>query len=675
MRDYGSLSDFTYGLARDQPERVRMKPERSLTRVAKVVKQYRDAMDAEDFDSAAAAGDRMIAQMGDQADAFACRAEAHFRAGRAGDASNDFAQAHLLQPEEPKFLVRFGDSLEAAGQRENAAMCYKRALDLDEGNHDALLGMGRVLEALGRPRDASGYILKAVTLHPDSAMACHAAGRFMHLYGDRGDASQFFVKAITNNPKLPNPYRILANYLREAKDFTGAIQLYDALLENVPGDPIGLSERAHCLAHTSDWEAPGYVDFDPATPEQLNTGAGPFQFLPMEDDPANLLHRCKMHANRMLAGVQPTPLAPYAGHDRIRIGYFSADFHDHATMHLLAGVLEAHDRSRFELHAYSFGPDFDDHMRARATAAVDAFHDISGMDNRTAAMFARSHEIDIAVDLKGYTAGMRIGIFGHRTAPVQVTWLGFPGSTGAPCIDAIIADDMVIPPELEQYYSEKVVNLPDCYQPNDRARPLPDPSVTRASQGLPEDAVVFASFNNVYKLSPAEFDIWMELLREVEGSVLWQLTGGAESTANLRRAADARGVDPARLIFAPRLKQAPHLSRLALADIFLDTFNCNAHTTASDALWAGVPVVTVPGRQFAARVAGSLVSAAGTPETICENREAYRDCALRLARNPEARAALRDRLIAGRETCALFDTERFTRNLEAALESLYVKGR
>lgn len=648
-----------------------MKPERSLTRLSDSLTEYRSAMAEGDFAAAVAAADAMIAGLRDQADPFACRAEAHFRAGRATEAANDFAKAHLLQPSNPQFLVRFGDALEAAGQRDNAATCYARALDIDEANHDALLGLGRVLEAMGRPRDAAPHILKAVTLHKGSALACHAAGRFLHLYGDREDAAQFFAKAIENDPKLPHPYRILANYLREAKDYNSAIQLYDGLLANVPGDQIGLSERAHCLAHINAWDAPGYAEFDPATPAQLATGAGPFQFLPMEDDPAHLLHRCKLHAERMLGNVQPMPIRRYRAHDRIRVGYFSADFHDHATMHLLAGVLESHDRSRFEVQAYSFGPDHEDHMRARAVAAVDGFHDISGMDDRSAAMLARSHEIDIAVDLKGFTSGMRIGIFGHRAAPVQVTWLGFPGSTGATCMDAIIADRMVIPPELERFYSERVVNLPDCYQPNDRSRPLPDPSVTRAAVGLPEDAVVFGSFNNVYKISPAEFDIWMELLRAVDGSVLWQLTGGAESTANLRSAAEARGVDPARLIFAPRLRQGPHLSRLALADIFLDTFNCNAHTTASDALWAGVPVVTVAGRQFAARVAASLVSAAGTPETICESREAYRDCALRLARDTAERAELRTRLVAGRETCALFDTARFTRNLEHALAALH----
>ena len=651
-----------------------MKPDRSLNRISTKLSLYRKAMKRREFDKAAKCATAVMRLMPDRPEIFLCRAEAHYCAGRMTEAANDFAQAHLLDPRNVHILVRFGQSLSTAGRHEDALTCHAHALDLDDGDLDALLGAGQALEALGRPRDAGGYYLKAVELYPESVHACHSAGSYLHRYGDRGDAAQFFAKALTNDPKIPQPYRVLAGYLREVNDFTGASKLYDALLMNVPDDPVGLAERAHCLAHINDWEAPGYAEFDPAHTALLENGAAPFQFLAAEDDPANLLMRTRPHARRLLAGIIPTPVAPHTDHDRIRIGYFSADFHDHATMHLLAGVLEAHDHSRFELYAYSFGPERQDHMRARVVAAMDHFHDLSGMDDRTAAMMARSHEIDIAIDLKGYTSGTRFGIFGHRVAPVQVTWLGFPGSTGAECMDVILADRVVIPPELEQFYSERVVALPDCYQPNDRARPLPDPGVTRTHAGLPEDAVVFASFNAVYKISPAEFDIWMELLREVEGSVLWQLAGNAESVANLRKAAEARGVDPARLIFAPRLRQAPHLSRLALADIFLDTFNCNAHTTASDALWAGVPVVTMPGRQFAARVAASLVTAAGTPETICDSREAYRDCALRLARDPHARSELRARLIAGRTTSALFDTERFTRNLEAAFATLHAEA-
>ncbi|THH37328.1 tetratricopeptide repeat protein [Aliishimia ponticola] len=649
-----------------------MKPERSLAKISKPLSNYRTAMGSGDYRQAITFADTMIAQLPGHADLYACRAEARLRGGDAINAANDFAEAHNLQPDEPQYLVRFGDALDQAGERDGAESCFRRALQLDGDCLTALLGLGRVLEALGRPREAAPVILQAVRSFPDSALACHAAGRFLHIYGSKEDAIPFFRKAIENDPTLPDPYRVLANYLRETKHFDDAITLYNGLLEIVPGDAVGHSERAHCLAHINDWTDPGYANFDPGTPEQLQTSAGPFQFLALEDAPERLLERCKRYAHRMLGGITPAKVKPTA-HDRIRVGYFSADFHDHATMHLLAGMLEAHDRAAFELFAYSFGPDHDDTMRARAIAAVDHFHDISGMDDRSAAEFARAHELDIAIDLKGFTSGQRIAIFGHRVAPVQMTWLGFPGSTGADCMDVILADTVVIPPELAHAYSEKVVRMPQCYQPNDRARPLPDPALTRADVGLPEDAFVFCSFNSPYKISPAEFDIWMELLREIDGAVLWQLTGGDASSANLRKAAEARGVDPSRIIIAPRLDPGPHLSRVALADLFLDTFNCNAHTTASDALWAGVPVLTKPGRQFAARVAASLVTAAGTPETVCADTEAYRDTALALARDPERLAELKARLIAGRDTCALFDTERFTRDFESVLRDCVLR--
>lgn len=237
-------------------------------------------------------------------------------------------------------------------------------------------------------------------------------------------------------------------------------------------------------------------------------------------------------------------------------------------------------------------------------------------------------------------------------------------------MDYMIADDVTVPDNLAKHYSEHVIALPNCYQPNDRSRPLPDRTLQRTDVGLPEDGFVFCSFNASYKLSPREFDIWMGLLRDIPGSVLWQLDGGDMSRANLCKAAEARGVDPDRLIFAPRVSQSEHLSRLALADLFLDTFNCNAHTTASDSLWAGVPVLTVLGEQFAARVAASLCTAAGTPETICDSPETYAAMARALADDPVALGALRQRLEDERDTCPLFDTERFTRNLEDALIAL-----
>lgn len=604
---------------------------------------------------------------------WAMRSDARMQTGSPQDALEDIAQANALAPDMPAYLTAFGQVLVALDDKDSAEACFLRALQLDDSFLRALLGIGSLYEKTGRSGEASGFVLKAVQDHPESAAACHAAGRFLHNFGERTDAAQFFAKAIENDPKLPEPYRVLAGYLREADDIPSAIAMYDGLLRHNPEDQMTLAERAHCLAHLNDWTHRGYSRFNPSTPAQLRSGASPFLYLPFEDNAANARTRSEIYARKLVGGVTAAQVAPHSN-EKLRIGYFSADFHDHATMHLLAGVLESHDTDKVEVFAYSYGPDKQDHMRQRAEQACAQFVDIRGLDDFSAAELARQHKIDVAVDLKGFTAGTRIKLFAHRAAPVQVAWLGFPGTTGARCMDYMIADSVTVPPDLEQHYSEKIIALPGCYQPNDRSRPLPDPNARRVDHGLPEDGFVFCSFNSSYKVSPREFDIWMQLLHEVDGSVLWQLDGGDISRTRLRGAAMARGIDPDRIIFAERVSQAEHLARLALADLFLDTFNCNAHTTASDALWAGVPVVTVLGEQFAARVAASLCTAAGTPETICDSPETYQTMALALARDTTALGALRQRLVDGRDNCVLFDTEEFTRTLEEAFLRIAKRG-
>ena len=637
----------------------------AMQRVAAIHRHMRGG----NFTLAVAEASSLIDSEPHTASHWAMRAAAQLKLGQMSEAVADYAHVNALEPDNPDYLCAFGSALVAAGEGDSSEACFLRALQLDDTHLESLLAIGSLYEKTGRTPDASPYILKAVQTHPTSAPACHAAGRFLHHYGERSDAAQFFAQAIKNDPKLPEPYRVLAGYLREADDLLSAVAMYDALLVQLPDDQMTLAERAHCLSHMNDWNHPGYRDFDAASKGQLACGASPFLYLPLEDNPTNARKRSEKYARKLIGAIAAKPLTP-PKNDKLKIGYFSADFHDHATMHLIAGVLEAHDRSKVELFAYSYGPNLHDHMRARAVAAVDHFTDITDMDDYTAAHLAREHGLDIAIDLKGFTAGTRLRIFAHRAAPVQVSWLGYPGTTGAACMDYMIADDITVPDKMTRHYSETVIALPGCYQPNDRDRPLPDRTLQREDVGLPSDGFVFCSFNASYKLSPREFDIWMRLLREVPGSVLWQLDGGEVSRENLRKAAEDRDVDPARLIFAPRVSQAEHLGRMALADLFLDTFNCNAHTTASDSLWAGVPVLTVLGNQFAARVAASLCTAVGTPETICDSPESYATMALALAQDPAALAGLRQRLEDGRDTCALFDTVRFTRNLENALFGL-----
>jgi len=352
--------------------------------------------------------------------------------------------------------------------------------------------------------------------------------------------------------------------------------------------------------------------------------------------------------------------------DRIRVAYLSADFHSHATAALMAGVFEHHDRERFQTVAMSFGPDDGSDMRARLVAAFDSFVDVRDKSDGEVAALLRQRKVDIAVDLKGYTQDARPGILAHRAAPLQVGYLGFPGTMGVDYIDYIIADRTVIPAGHEPFYSEKIAYLPDTYQANDAKRRISQSALARRDLGLPEEAFVFCCFNNNFKIMPAIFAIWMELLAAVEGSVLWLLQDNAAAARNLQREAAARGIAPERLIFAQRTNLDAHLARHRLADLFLDTLPYNAHTSASDALWAGLPVVTCLGETFAGRVAASLSRAVGLPELVTESLGDYEALALRLARDPAMLSALKAKLAHNRATHPLFDTARFTRNLEAA---------
>ena len=350
--------------------------------------------------------------------------------------------------------------------------------------------------------------------------------------------------------------------------------------------------------------------------------------------------------------------------NKIKIGYFSADFHDHATMYLMAEVFELHDKSRFEIIGFSFGRDKQDDMRRRAVAAFDQFHDVRDKSDEEVAKLSRTIGVDIAVDLKGYTLDSRVGIFAQRAAPIQVNFLGYPGTMGASFIDYIIADRKVIPEKFRDLYSEKVAYLPHSYQPNDRRREIANRKFTRQECGLPDNAFVYCSFNANYKINPDVFDVWMEILRSVEDSVLWLLGGNQTAIINLRSEAEKRGVDPNRLIFAEHMKLSEHLARHELADLFLDTWPCSAHTTASDSLWAGLPVLTLPRETFASRVAASLLMQLDLSELISSNEGDYNNMAVELGKNPGQLFRYREILKGNLKTSTLFDTPLFTTNLE-----------
>jgi len=398
----------------------------------------------------------------------------------------------------------------------------------------------------------------------------------------------------------------------------------------------------------------------------------PFMFLGISESAQDQLRcsqtwvrdQCAPSASRLWRGNRYR-------HDRIRLAYVSAHFHERPMGYLMARLFELHDRSRFETIAISSGPDDRSAMRARLKGAFERFIDVRQRSDREVVQQMRQLEIDIAVDRTSFTQGARPGIFAMRAAPIQVSYLAYPGTMGADFIDYVVADEVVIPPEHHAWYAEKVVYLPDSYFVNDSTRKIADRTPTRAELGLPERGFVFCCFNNNYKTTPQVFDVWMRLLREVEGSVLWLLEDNAAAESNLRREASARQVEPDRLIFAPRIAHGDHLARHRQANLFLDTLPCNAHTTATDALWAGLPVLTCIGTTFTGRVAASLLRAIGLPELITDSLDAYFALALQLAGDTERLDDIRRTLLNHRTTWPLFDTDRFRRHIEAAYQEMW----
>ncbi len=394
----------------------------------------------------------------------------------------------------------------------------------------------------------------------------------------------------------------------------------------------------------------------------------PFAHVTLLDDPAAQLKAARCLARHLAAQARPFAARRSDwrpdGARRLKLGYLSADFHEHATCILMAEMFEHHDRSRFEVTLYSHGKSDGSAMRRRIEQACEHFVDLRGLSDGDIAARIHADGCDLLVDLKGYTRNHRVGVLAWQPAPVTATFLGFPGSTGADFIDYLVGDPVVTPLEHAPFYSEHLAQMPVCYQPNDRQRALP-PAPTRAAAGLPEDAVVLAGFNQPYKISAEVFDVWCVLLDALPQALLWLLEWNAQSRENLEREAVTRGIDPARIVWAPRLRPADHMARMQLADLFLDTWPCNAHTTASDALWAGVPVVTFTGRTFASRVAASLVHAVGLPELACDDIGHYARTVVELAHDPERRARLRATLVQARTASPLFDSQRFARDFEA----------
>jgi protein O-GlcNAc transferase len=593
----------------------------------------------ERFEEALASYDRVIALAPRHIDALTNRADALKVLKRHDEAIAAYDRVLRIVPEHADALNNRGNALFELKRYDEAIASLNAALAVKPNDPDVLFNLGRALQEADRDDAALVAFGEALAAHPGNADAWYSRGNSFGKLGRIDEAITDYERAVAIAPDHPHAFDAMLRYRLDACHWQELARLRT---EEISRRVAGGKPAIH-----------------------------PLKLLCFPIHPAIQLQCAQSWVGEKTRGLQTPSNFKAHPRDRLRIAYLSADFRVHAVAMLIAELFELHDRSRFELLAISFGSDDGSQMRSRIVQSVDQFHDVSARNELDSAKLIKDLEVDIAVDLMGHTRHARIGILAPRPAPIQVSYLGYPGTTGADFIDYVIADPIVLPFADQPFYSERIVHVPDCYQVNDKRRAIASQVPTRRQAGLPEQAFAFCCFNNSFKITAEVFEVWMRLLRQVDASVLWLLECNEVAGGNLRREAEARGIDPGRLIFAPFVDAEVNLARLSLVDLFLDTLPYNAHTTASDALWVGVPLVTCAGTTFAGRVAASLLHAAGLPELVTRNLQEYEALALKLATEPPLLQSIRRKLAENRPYCPLFDTDRFRRHIEAAYETMW----
>jgi len=591
------------------------------------------------------------------------------------DAINIMGRAISIDSKNASSYYNRGLALHELGRIEEALMDYRKATKINSKYANAYNGQGNAYLDMKDVKLAIESYEKALQIDRNYADAWNNLGNAYSYNKQLVEALSCYDNAIRSNPHFLEAWSNRAGRWLELKNIEEALANYEKAAQINVDSPNLLGDYLHAKLQGGDWS-----DLTVRCAQILRSVSlfkpvsKPFVTLSVLDDPALHCQVARIHIETRFPqsnalGVIPSRAPP----KKIRIGYYSADFRNHAIAYLIAEMLERHDKNAFEIYAFNLHPGKPDEISARIFAAVNQVIDLSDKSDMNAAQLSRALNIDIAIDLGGHTLDSRTGIFAHRCAPVQVNYLGFPGTLGATYYDYIMADATVIPEDQRQHYLEKVVYLPHCYQPNDAQRKISERIFSRSELGLPEHGFVFCCFNNGYKILPETFDGWMRILHAVEGSVLWLLDHNALATRNLQREAQARGIDAHRLIFAARMPLADHLARHRLADLFIDTLPYNAHTTASDALWAGLPVLTCMGTTFAARVAGSLLRTMDLPELITHTQAAFEARAIALAQDPSELSEIQSKLRVHRDTSPLFDAPLFTRHIEAAYRTMQTR--
>jgi len=651
-----------------------------------------------------------------------------FESGEYQQASYYYQKAIGLQPNYYEAYTNLGNTFKALGRFKAANDCYFKALEIKPDCAEAFANLASSLQNLGRLDDALFYYRQALLIEPDYAEAYNDMGTVYReleqfdqalncfkksaslkplnaqaysnmgiIYKDRGqlqEAISCYQKALQVDPAFTEAYYNLGNVYGKCNDLERAIECYRKTIELNAEHAYAYNLLIRHLQQICAWNQlqKRVAELQTLTQRSLAEGRRaaemPFLTFALSDDPAYNLAVAKSWSDEITAKslefAKSSKASAFHSSQECRktqalitIGYLSADFRNHATAHLMRSLFELHDRCRFKINAYSYGQNDGSDYRKKIEHDCDKFVDLHCLNQLEAAHAIHNDGVDILIELKGYTDGNRLEICAHRPAPVQVAWLGFPGTTGAGFLDYIITDRIVTPPEQAQYFSEKFVYMPYTYQVNDWHQKIAETKFQRRDFGLPEDGFVFCSFNEPYKIEPVIFDVWMQVLRRVPRSVLWLLKKDRTVEENLKIEAGLRGVAPARLIFDGKLPKDKHLARLQLADLFLDTRIVNGHTTTSDALWAGVPVLTLQGKHFASRVSASLLTAVGLAELVTLSLPEYEDLAARLASTPGALKAIKEKLGRNRLAKPLFDTARFVRDLENAYKmmwQIYLQG-
>jgi protein O-GlcNAc transferase len=606
------------------------------------------------------------------ADAYYNMGNALKKQGKLEEAIEAYNKALAIKPNDADAYNNMGIALQEQSKLEEAIEAYNKVLAIKPDYAVAYYNMGIALKDQGKLEEAIEAYNKALAIKPDYADAYNNMGISLQEQGKLEEALESYNKAIAIKPDYAEAYNNMGIALQKQHKLEEAIEAYNKALAIKPDYEAARTQKLHQQARICDWDS---IAEDIHLIPELGMSekyAPPFAFLSLEDSPERHLTRSKINAKVSFSQkTLPPKLRPSHMPKRLRVGYFSADFKEHPASYLMFKVIECHDRSLFDVYGYSIGQPKLDKMREKISGAFDVFRDIHSLSDIEALKTIHNDKIDIAIDLTGYTNQGRTGLFSYSPAPVQINYLGYPGTLGTDFIDYIVADQNLIPKNFQQFYTEKPIYLPHTYWPTDNTRIISRKVQTKGDMGLPNNGFVFCCFNNSYKISPTEFDIWMRLMAKVDGSVLWLLKSNKLVKENLKKEAEARGISGDRVIFAEKVENSEHLARHRLADLFLDTFNVNAHTTANDALWAGLPLVTKLGKGFAARVAGSILNAMGLPELVTETEQEYEALILKLATNPMKLAKIKEKLANNRFTQPLFNTELYTRHLENGYQQAY----